>query len=121
MRKTLIKELKMWGIICTHANNIMMLCHDQYCTRARKSYGYNVPDACSCEKAHFVSSTSEQSALEQWHLFSSSEPLSTQKNNQQSWDLYIWTKSPKCSTFQAKSNVLLKNIRKVFKRNKIIT
>lgn len=32
---------------------------------ARKSYGYNVPDACSCEKAHFVSSTSEQSALEQ--------------------------------------------------------
>lgn len=36
----------------------------------------HIPDACNCEKAHFVSSLSAQSALEQLHLFSSSESLS---------------------------------------------
>lgn len=38
-----------------------------------------LPGAYSCGKAHFVSSISVQSALEQWHLFSSSANLSKHK------------------------------------------
>ena len=39
-----------------------------------------IPGAYSFGKAHFVFSISVQNALEQWHLFSSSVNLSTQRN-----------------------------------------